>query len=226
MKKLIAMIATVAVVLSMGVTAMADAIDKTEKKSPEKEKIVSEVKGESDYEAIFTERSGASLSGAQYAGLDDIVKDGQKARVFDVEVFGAKLEKNDQGLFDLKTFDDKDLATAKGGSFEIVVAFDGANDVLDVKIWDAEMGKWSDVIAWEAKDGKVTITTGRDGVFAFVMEPAADDAADDADANKAGGKKSAATGYNSTAYIVCAIALAAGAAFFFGTSKKSAKEMM
>lgn len=226
MKKLIAMIATVAVVLSMGVTAMADAIDKTEKKSPEAEKIVSEVSGEADYEAIFTERD--TISGAQYAGLNDVVKDGQKARVFDVDVYGIKLERNDQGLLETKLTDDKDLATDKGGSFDIAVTFDGAGDVINVLLWDGEMQKWSDVIAWEVKDGKVTFTTGRDGVFAFVMAPEADDAeeAKEGDAAKSGGKKSAATGYNSTAYIVCAIALAAGAAFFFGTSKKSAKEMM
>jgi hypothetical protein len=250
-KKLIAMIATVAVVLSMGVQALAvGAVDKYTE-SPAKEKLRAAVVGEDNIVVDIAEANAADLD---YFGLlkklDEKVEKGQLARVFSVEIkYQVKV---DEGKDDSSATDDVKLARKKLGAFTLRFTFNDA--ALTQQVYVNEGGDWVKLPeeSWYIKDGKVYVNTSdahfltakvdAAGVvyfeptfFAFIVQPKADaanaktaeDAAKGQPASaKAGGKASAATGYNSTAYIVCAIALAAGAAFFFGTSKKSAKEMM
>lgn len=241
MKKLIAMIATVAVVLSMGVTALAaPAVDKYTK-SPDAEKIRASVVDHDDVLVDIDELTADEISAYAAGKLGEKVDDGQLARVFSVDIWAAA--KVEDGQLSLDNQSDVKLARESLGAFTLAFTFDDAGLTKKVLVW--ENGDFVELPeeSWWIADGKVYVKTsdahmGIDDTtyFAFVVEPdaSADDAktAEDAkngvnpskDANS--GKKSAATGYNSTAYIVCAIALAAGAAFFFGTSKKSAKEMM
>lgn len=223
MKKLIAMIATVAVVLSMGVTSLAAAVDKTQPEgSPDPEKIAAKIV---DNEDIIVEiEEYESLPKDVADKLAEKVEDGQIARVFWAYVDGIPAHTDADGaLVDYEFVGATKLARESGGAFQIAFTFDGTENVKAVYVYSD--GDWADVIDWEIKDGKVIVKSADNGTFAFVITPDDSAAADDAKTDDAK-KKSAATGYNSTAYIVCAIALAAGAAFFFGTSKKSAKEMM
>ena len=232
MKKLIAMIATVAVVLSMGATAFASpAVDKYTK-SPDEEKIAASIVGRDDILVSIEEIDKEEMLQDAQKKLADKVADGQKARVFEVIVGDAVHVEDGKVVVDEK-MDATTLARTSGGSFEIAFTFNEATLVEAVYVYDG--GEWEALAedAWWIEDGKVIIKTADNGDFAFVFTPdgSADDAKTAEDAKNGvnpskDGKKSAATGYNFTAYIVCAIALAAGAAFFFGTSKKSAKEMM
>lgn len=242
MKKLIAMIATVAVVLSLGVTALAaPAVDKYTK-SPDAEKKTAAVVGRDDVVVQVDEVEADEISASAKAKLSDKVEKGQLARVFGVNILATV--KVDEGALDFKETSDTKIARESLGAFTLRFGFNNADKTKNVYVW--ENGDWVEMPAesWWIENGKVYVKTADahkvnaayDTYFAFVVEPdakadAAKTAADAAagknpTSSKADGKASAATGYNSTAYIVCAIALAAGAAFFFGTSKKSAKEMM
>ena len=239
MKKLIAMIATVAVVLSMGVTALAaPAVDKYTK-SPDQEKVRCSVVDHDDVLVDIDELTADEISAYAKGKLGEKVDDGQLARVFSVDIWAAA--KVEDGQLNLDNQSDVKLARESLGAFTLAFTFDNAGLTKKVLVW--ENGDFVELPeeSWYIADGKVYVKTsdahmGIDDTtyFAFVVEPdaSAEDAKTEEDAkagvnpSKDAGKKSAATGYNSTAYIVCAIALAAGAAFFFGTSKKSAKEMM
>jgi hypothetical protein len=227
-KKLIGMIATVAVVLSMGVTALASQIDNRPSPDPEEEaerKFQASIVGHDDWCVDIDESWYISN---MPDGWDD---EKNTAEFFEVTVWKEVQEKNDSGDgYTYKYLTGKDLAN-EVGKYEIAFVYENAdydvNDFVGAYLYN-DAGQWIELDA-KIVDGKIVVSTVDDGYIMFVFEPA-DDAADDAAAadDKAADntKKSAATGYNSTAYIVCAIALAAGAAFFFGTSKKSAKEMM
>lgn len=227
MKKLIAMIATVAVVLSMGVTALAaPAVDKyTKSPEAEDEKIAASIVGRDDITVDIFEWEKGDMPKDVEDKLAEKVEDGEKARVFQVIVGNAVTVED--GEVKVTDMDSTTLARISGGAFEVAFTFNEADLVSAVYVYDN--GEWEALAddAWKIEDGKVIIKTADNGIFAFVFAP---EEAADADTksgdSKKDGKASAATGYNSTAYIVCAIALAAGAAFFFGTSKKSAKEMM
>ena len=233
MKKLIAMIATVAVVLSMGATAFADTgdewVDKTPVKSVKPEEVeVSIVGHEKDIQVDYEARW---LTQHEYDKLCELVDDGDYAafQIIDAAV-GDKYETKNG----VTTYTDYDAAqlVLDEGEFTFAFGFDETADVTDVYVFSAANDAWVKLAdnAWKLEDGQILVKTSDDYTFAFQFAAgSADDADADADADadkKDDTKKSAATGYNSTAYIVCAIALAAGAAFFFGTSKKSAKEMM
>jgi hypothetical protein len=226
-KKLIAMIATVAVVLSMGVTALAaPAVDKyTKSPEAEEEKIAASIVGHDDVIVEIEEIGKGEMYKEYEDKLADKVADGQIARVFQIYVDGEI--KVEDGKIVYNDMDSTTLARISGGAFEVAFTFNDADLVTAVYVFDN--GEWEALAddAWWIEDGKVIVKTADNGAFLFVITPADSEAADSEEAKKAEDKKkSAATGYNSTAYIVCAIALAAGAAFFFGTSKKSAKEMM
>lgn len=175
MKKLISIIATVAIVLSMGVTALAAGSEVAKKDSDVK---VTDDKG-TPVDAYVPELSG------------DAVVD---------------LEGKTAG------YDAKKLVEVTGaGTFAF--AFDGAGNVKKVLAYNGTT--WEE-LEFSVADGKVTVTVKGAGTIAFLVEEAK---------QPAEGKASAQTGYDSAAYIVSAVVLAAGAAFFFGTSKKSVKEM-
>lgn len=180
MKKLISIIATVAIVLSMGVTALAAGSEVAKKDSDVK---VTDDKG-TPVDAYVPELSG------------DAVVD---------------LEAKTAG------YDTKELVEVTGaGTFAF--AFDGAGNVKKVLAYNGSA--WEE-LAFTVDGNKITVTVKGAGTVAFLV----DEAKAAEPAKKDEGKASAQTGYNSAAYIVCAVVLAAGAAFFFGTSKKSVKEM-
>lgn len=179
MKKLISIIATVAIVLSMGVTALAAGSEKAE--------LDTSVKAE-------TEKGTVDVTVPNLDG-DAIVA----------------LEKATTGYDATKVIDVSDTGS-------IAFAFDGAGNVKKVLAYNGSA--WED-LAFTVDGNKITVTVKGAGTIAFLVEEAK--AAEPA--KKDEGKASAQTGYNSAAYIVCAVVLAAGAAFFFGTSKKSVKEM-
>ena len=235
MKKLIAMIATVAVVLSMGVTAMAavPAVDKRDSAGEEQEKITAAVQGEDDVVVRITELQDTAFD---YTDVAKNVKEGGYARAFQATVV-AKVGV-DEGALSGSEMNDEQLALdRKSQPFTLLFRFDDADKVSLVYVFTN--GKWQPTSAWDhTDDGRIKITTVDDGVYAFVVNPDENQVIQSQKDNNYQGEvtnagagsssvvNSPATGYNSMAYIVCAIALAAGAAFFFGTSKKSAKEMM
>ena len=178
MKKLISIIATVAIVLSMGVTALAAGSEKAE--------LDTSVKAE-------TEKGPVDVTVPELDGNAIVA-----------------LEKATTGFDATKVIDVADTGS-------IAFAFDGAGNVKKVLAYNGTA--WEE-LAFTVDGNKITVTVKGAGTIAFLVEEAK--AAEPA---KEEGKASAQTGYNSAAYIVCAVVLAAGAAFFFGTSKKSVKEM-
>jgi len=228
-KKLIAMIATVAVVLSLGANAFAagvEVVDKIPYQSPEEEKITVSIVG---HENDIQVNGGAKyLDSHEYEKLKDLVDDNEMAffKIIEAEVGDKYSVEN--GVVSTTDYDAAQLVLDEG-EFKFAFGFDAAADVTNVFVFSDANDAWVEITGWSLSDGKIIVPTSDDYTFAFKFyETTADADADAAADNKTADskKKSAATGYNSTAYIVCAIALAAGAAFFFGTSKKSAKEMM
>ena len=192
MKKLIAMVAAIAVVMGLGVTAMADVTG-----SPS---VSSKIKGESQDDSIIVEVFDTTLTSEQQDKLSAFETDDTNTEVCDVRAYlkstGEEITQFPDGL-------------------KVAFTFDGSDKIERVLVWNGT--GWDDA----AFSGDVVTFTHLCPVAFLVKKTSS---------NTSGttGKNSAQTGYDGLVYIVSAVALAAGAVFFFSTAKKqqTAKEVM
>jgi len=154
-------------------------------------------------------------------------------------------------LTDQMAVDDDNASYITLGDYTFDFTFVDDNLTRQVLVYQG--GNWIKLPedSWYIKDKTVYVNVsgiqssddyGTRLLFAFVIQPKpvygiiksnpAFYPPDDSYSEKKGGgygpatnPVSAATGYNTPAYIVCTIIFATGSAFFFTTSKKSAKEM-
>ena len=198
MKKLVSTVAALAVVAAMGATAMAAGLP-----SPTTgDFAVTPVSIDSDYYDVTA------------TALEDDYLD------FVVSFFGEDLmdlanKTTGEDVTDYDYFDDSNPLT-------VAFAFDDASTVIAVLVWDATVGEF--VAVDFTVDGNDVIVTLNDVLapVTFVTKAVKAD-----EPSKDDGKGSAQTGYDALVYVVSAVALAAGAVFFFATSsKKTAKEVM
>ena len=225
MKKLIAMIATVAVVLSLGVTSLAKA-ESDKRKSEEKKKPVASATYDGVKYSSPLNKTDITSGSDQDKKLKDIVKDNGWANSYYVSLSAQKFELKDDGTYEAKNLGMADLNNATNGRYNVTFSnLEDSGKITGAYLWiNGDMKKFD---IERTNDGIVVKDLYQDGnfrvYFVYGTEAQAEEAAP---SNGVTSPSTGATGYNTTAYIVCAIALAAGAAFFFGTSKKSAKEMM
>ena len=167
MKKIISLIAAVAVVFSIGMTALASpAVDKTPQPEPEPEKIAATIVGHSDVLVSVEEYGSEALHSETIAKLAEKVKDGQAARVFDITVGNSVKVEN--GRLVVEQMGATKLARISGGYFEVSLTFDQAKVVKAIYVLDN--GKWEKLpnTNWRIQNGKVIFRTADNGLFAFV----------------------------------------------------------
>ena len=215
MKKIISTVAALAVVAAMGATAMAAGLPSP---STTADITVEPVSLDSDYYEI----TASALDDDYLADLmlyfgDDLgalISD----EVGDTEV--AAVEFVDLTLTNKTTDEDVDWSIDMYNPITVAFAFDDAQNVIAVLTFDDDTFEWI-AVDFEI-DGDEIIATLNE-LYAPVIfvtkavkadEPSKDD-----------GKGSAQTGYDTVVYAVATIALAAGAVFFFATSKKTAKDV-
>lgn len=198
MKKFIAMVTAIVVVMGLGVTVLAepDEYDDYDEETPS---VTSACKGTSLDDSIIVEVFDTTLTSEQQEKLSAFVTDETYAEVYDVRAY-------------LKSTGDEITQFPDG--LKVSFTFNGSDKIERVLVWNG--AGWDDA----AFSGNVVTFTHLCPV-AFLVKKATTNTND----NK--NKTSAQTGYDGVIYIVSAAALAAGAAFFFGTAKKkTAKEEM
>ena len=193
MKKLIAMVAAIAVVMGLGITSLADM---------ESPSVSSKIKGDSQDDSIIVEVFDTTLTSEQQDKLSAFETDDTNTEVCDVRAYlkstGEEITQFPDGL-------------------KVAFTFDGSDKIERVLVWNG--AGWDDA----AFSGNV-VTFSHLCPVAFLVKKTATNT----DTSGNTGKTSAQTGYDGLVYIVSAVALAAGAVFFFSTAKKqqTAKEVM
>lgn len=205
MKKLLSTVAALALVFTMGATAFADGLP-----SPTSGKNIT---GTTEADGIEVVVEQTTLTSDQEKTLEAAAK----AAVKDAEI--ASVEVADVWIKDTVTGDDVS-DTYAGYPLTVTFAFDGANNVVGVLYWNEANGAW-DNANFKIENGKAVVTFEHLCNVAFLIKPVKG-------GNQGGGSSSAQTGYDGIVYIVSAIALAAGAVFFFSTAskQKTVKEVM
>lgn len=193
MKKLIAMVAAIAVVMGLGITSLADM---------ESPSVSSKIKGDSQDDSIIVEVFDTTLTSEQQDKLSAFETDDTNTEVCDVRAYlkstGEEITQFPDGL-------------------KVAFTFDGSDKIERVLVWNG--AGWDDA----AFSGNV-VTFSHLCPVSFLVKKTATNT----DTSGNTGKTSAQTGYDGLVYIVSAVALAAGAVFFFSTAKKqqTAKEVM
>ena len=211
MKKLISTVAALAIVFTMGFTALADGLP-----SP---------------------TSGTKITGTTDAsGIEVVVEDttltADQNKTIEAAVTAAAGKDADVAGIDICDVWIKDTATGtdvsdsyKGYPLTVTFAFDGASNVVAVLYWNDATGSW-DNANFTIKDGKVEVTFNHLCNVAFVLKKATSGSSSSGSGSS--GKGSAQTGYDGLVYIVSALVLASGAIYFFSTANKqrTVKEVM
>lgn len=198
MKKFIAMVTAIVVVMGLGVTVLAepDEYDDYDEETPS---VTSACKGTSLDDSIIVEVFDTTLTSEQQEKLSAFVTDETYAEVYDVRAY-------------LKSTGDEITQFPDG--LKVSFTFNGSDKIERVLVWNG--AGWDDA----AFSGNVVTFTHLCPV-AFLVKKATTNTNGNKD------KTSAQTGYDGVIYIVSAAALAAGAVFFFSTAKKkTAKEEM
>ena len=208
MKKLISTIAALGVVVAMGATAMA-----AELPSPTTgTDITATLKSlDGDYYDVTVSEVDFSIPADVIDDLmDEVAESAGDKEVAAIDLCTIEITNKETGADMWYYIDEDNPAT-------VAFAFDGANNVIAVLEYDEFTGSWVS-IDFEIVDGEVVANLQEAWLISFVTEAVkADEPA------KEDGKGSAQTGYDTAIYIASAVALAAGAVFFFATSKKTAK---
>lgn len=208
MKKLISTIAALGVVVAMGATAMA-----AELPSPTTgTDITATLKSlDGDYYDVTVSEVDFSIPADVIDDLmDEVAESAGDKEVAAIDLCTIEITNKETGA-DMWFYIDEDNPAT------VAFAFDGANNVIAVLEYDEFTGSWVS-IDFEIVDGEVVANLQEAWLISFVTEAVkADEPA------KEDGKSSAQTGYDTAIYIASAVALAAGAVFFFATSKKTAK---
>ena len=218
MKKLVSTVAALAVVAAMGATAMAAGLP-----SPTTgDFAVTPVSVDSDYYDITATALDDDYLDFVVSFFGEDLMDLAAEAAGDTEVAAIELTEltitNKTSGEDVTDYDYFDV----DNPLTVAFAFDDASTVIAVLIWDASVGEF--VAADFTVDGNDVIVTLNDVLapVTFVTKAVKAD-----EPSKDDGKGSAQTGYDALVYVVSAVALAAGAVFFFATSsKKTAKEVM
>lgn len=196
MKKFIAMVTAIVVVMGLGVTVLAEP---DEYDDYDEETVSSAYKGTSLDDSIIVEVFDTTLTSEQQDKLSAFETEDTNTAVCDVRAY-------------LKSTGDE--VTQFPDGLKVSFTFNGSDKIERVLVWNG--AGWDDA----AFSGKV-VTFSHLCPVAFLVKKAA------TNTNENKNKTSAQTGYDGVVYIVSAAALAAGAAFFFGTvKKKTAKEEM
>ena len=198
MKKFIAMVTAIVVVMGLGVTVLAEP-DEYDDYDEETHSVRSACNGTSLDDSIIVEVYDTTLTSEQQDKLSAFETEDTNTAVYDVRAY-------------LKSTGDEITQFPDG--LKVSFTFNGSDKIERVLVWNG--AGWDDA----AFSGNV-VTFSHLCFVAFLVKKAATNTND----NK--NKTSAQTGYDGVIYIVSAAALAAGAAFFFGTAKKkTAKEEM
>ena len=198
MKKFIAMVTAIVVVMGLGVTVLAepDEYDDYDEETPS---VSSACKGTSLDDSIIVEVFDTTLTSEQQDKLSAFETEDTNTAVYDVRAY-------------LKSTGDEITQFPDG--LKVSFTFNGDDKIGRVLVWNG--AGWDDA----AFSGKVVTFTHLCPV-AFLVKKATTNTNGNKD------KTSAQTGYDGVIYIVSAAALAAGAVFFFSTAKKkTAKEEM
>lgn len=212
MKKLVSTVAALAVVAAMGATAFA-----AELPSPTTtaDLTVEPISVDSEYYEIQVSTVDEEIPTYVIEDLMGSVAESAG----DAEV--AAIDLTELTLINKTSGEDVSWSVDEENPITVAIAFDDAQNVIAILTWDAYEQTW--VEADFELDGDKIIAT-LENIYAPITivtkavkadEPAKED-----------GKGSAQTGYDSLVYVVSAVALAAGAVFFFVSSKKSATEVM
>lgn len=195
MKKFIAMVTAIVVVMGLGVTVLAEPDDYDE----ETHSVSSACNGTSLDDSIIVEVFDTTLTSEQQTKLSAFETADTNTSVCDVRAY-------------LKSTGDEITQFPDG--LKVSFTFNGDDKIGRVLVWNG--AGWDDA----AFSGKVVTFTHLCPV-AFLVKKATTNTNGNKD------KTSAQTGYDGVIYIVSAVALAAGAVFFFSTAKKkTAKEEM
>ena len=209
MKKFIAMVTAIVVVMGLGVTVLAEPNDDDNydddyyeddyDDDEETQSVSSACKGTSHDDSIIVEVFDTTLTSEQQDKLSAFETEDTNTAVCDVRAY-------------LKSTGDE--VTQFPDGLKVSFTFNGSDKIERVLVWNG--AGWEDA----AFSGNV-VTFSHLCPVAFLVKKAATNTND----NK--NKTSAQTGYDGVVYIVSAAALAAGAVFFFSTAKKkTAKEEM
>jgi hypothetical protein len=200
-KKFIAMVTAIVVVMGLGVTVLAEPNDDNYDDDyyeddyyddEETQSVTSACKGTSLDDSIIVEVFDTTLTSEQQDKLSAFVTEDTNTAVYDVRAYlkstGEEITQFPDGLM-------------------VSFTFNGDDKIGRVLVWNG--AGWDDA----AFSGKV-VTFSHLCPVAFLVKKATTNTNDNKD------KTSAQTGYDGVVYIVSAAALAAGAAFFFSTAKK------
>ena len=209
MKKLISTVAALAVVVSMGATAFAGELPSPTTTS---DITATPVSLSPDYYEVEV----GTIDSMPADVIDDL-KDTVSGAVGDKEVAAIDV----CTIVVTNKISDEDIwwDIDESNPVKIAFAFDGAQNVIAVLEYDEFADEWIEA-DFEIVDGKVEATLTEGWLIAFATEAVKAD-----DTKKDDGKGSAQTGYDMAIYVASAVALAAGAVFFFATSKKTAKDV-
>lgn len=211
MKKLISTVAALAIVFTMGVSALADGLP-----SPTSG---TKITGTTDASGIEVVVDDTTLTSDQQKTIDAAVTAaaGANAEVANIDVCDVWIKDTTSQQNVSKTY--------TGYPLTVVFSFDDAANVVAVLYWNDTTGKW-DEAKFSIKDGKVEVTFDHLCNVAFVIKKGSQSGSPSSSSSS--GKSSAQTGYDGLVYIVSAIVLASGAVFFFSTAnkQKTVKEVM
>lgn len=197
MKKFIAMVTAIVVVMGLGVTVLAEPDEYDD--YDEEETVSSACNGTSLDDSIIVEVFDTTLTSEQQTKLSAFETADTNTSVCDVRAY-------------LKSTGDEITQFPDG--LKVSFTFNGDDKIGRVLVWNG--AGWDDA----AFSGKVVTFTHLCPV-AFLVKKATTNTNGNKD------KTSAQTGYDGVIYIVSAAALAAGAVFFFSTAKKkTSKEEM
>lgn len=198
MKKFIAMVTAIVVVMGLGVTVLAEP-DEYDDYDEETHSVRSACNGTSLDDSIIVEVYDTTLTSEQQDKLSAFETEDTNTAVYDVRAY-------------LKSTGDEITQFPDG--LKVSFTFNGSDKIGRVLVWNG--AGWDDA----AFSGNVVTFTHLCPV-AFLVKKAA------TNTNENKNKTSAQTGYDGVIYIVSAAALAAGAVFFFSTAKKkTSKEEM
>ena len=214
MKKLVSTVAALAVVAAMGATAFAA----TDLPS------ISTI-GELDVEPIsldgsYYEITSSTVDTALPSYVEEALIGTVTEAAGDTEV--AAISLTELTLTNKTTGEDVSWSVDVDNPITVAIAYDDAQNVIAILTWDFDSQDWIEA-DFELDGDKIIATL--ENIYSPITlvtkavkadEPSKDD-----------GKGSAQTGYDALVYVVSAVALAAGAVFFFVTSsKKTVKEVM
>ena len=210
MKKIISTVAALAVVAAMGATALAADLPSP---TTTADITATPVSLNPDYYGVEVNAIDFDIPGWVLADLtDEVSSTAGDAEVAAIDLCTVEITIKETGEDFYWYVDENNPVT-------LAFAFDDAENVIAVLEWDPFNGEWIEA-DFEIVDGEVVATLTQGYILSFVTQAVKAD-----EPSKDDGKGSAQTGYSAVVYIASAVALAAGAAFFFATSgKKTAKD--